>query len=506
MTENGIQTPDLLIQHGYVYRSLIGEGANGKTYLGQNLKTGEIVAIKALKFSDSLKNYELFKREAETLQAISHPGVPRFYEFIMSQTEFTECWIVQEYVEGRSILDVLEDKKSAGKNFTIKETFELIYETVQIVCALHKNYAPPIIHRDIKPSNILIRAQGEMGNRVALIDFGAVANPAKRSSQSTVAGTVGYMAPEQLLGDCTIQSDYYAIGATALHMLTGIIPSDLPSDGFQLQFEAALQESVPDCPDELMQFFSMLLAPNITDRPANADIVVSMMNLVIERLNSSCKSEYLVVKNKYTKYSMDNRHHQEVPTWKAGLWALLVLVLGILGLWLIWWKHSGNIWHIWDGGWKVWGSSLVASLYAAYACFRREKPRYRDLSRLEKKLEQLQIIEVKKVVPVKPKQPKLPQPESSDTHMYDDEIVVQGTIAAVIGNQIEYYYLVDGLARCGSVPVTEEMRQLAEKTNYEIKVGAKIDVIYYYDDLDKTCIVSRVRSPEPAADMPAEQS
>ena len=269
-----ISTPKILVQHGYQYLELIGEGANGKTYKAKSLKTGEIVAIKELKFSENLKNYELFEREAETLKSIHTPGTPKFYEYITGEKEFTECWLVQEYVEGESIFDKMEN----GTKYSEIQTLQLLLQTADVVCMLQTMYTPPIIHRDIKPSNILIRNEPVDGMTCCLIDFGAVANPQRRGVNSTVAGTVGYMAPEQLIGDCTIQSDYYALGATGLHMLTGIAPSNFDSDAFKLQFEDQLHKSVPKIHKETIELFRTLLAPNANDRPKNSFELIKLIS------------------------------------------------------------------------------------------------------------------------------------------------------------------------------------------------------------------------------------
>ncbi len=272
------ETPEVLLNHGYQYTSLIGEGSNGKTYRAKNLKTGEIVAIKAIKFSQDLKNYELFKREAETLKTIHTAGVPKFYDYITNETSFTECWLVQEHIKGQSIFDKIELKARQGYRYTESETLNLLRECALIIYSLQTDYMPPIIHRDIKPSNILVNFKGD---RVYLIDFGAVTNPTRRSTSTTVAGTVGYMAPEQLLGESVIQSDYFSLGATALHMLTGVHPSEFPTDNFQIEFDGLLYEYCPKLSANTHVLLHKLLEPHASDRPSNAHELLELINACI---------------------------------------------------------------------------------------------------------------------------------------------------------------------------------------------------------------------------------
>ncbi len=279
---NSLETPPILVKRGYQYIELLGEGSNGKTFKARNRKTGEIVAIKALKFSDNLKNYELFEREAKALQQINVKGVPKYYDYISQEREFTECWLVQEYIEGDSLLDLLEK----GTHFDELEILLIMRELTRIVHDLQTFYAPPIIHRDIKPSNILIQRVDDQ-IKVNLIDFGAVANPQKRFGGSTVAGTVGYMAPEQLIGDCTLQSDYYSIGATALHLFTVCMPSELQSDGFELHYEELLKSKVPDIHPKTLVLLKKLLAPQAQDRPKDTAEIHQLINDAFKGLYQS---------------------------------------------------------------------------------------------------------------------------------------------------------------------------------------------------------------------------
>ncbi len=287
-----LETPEIVAQHGYKYVSILGEGSNGKTYRAVKLSTGEVVAIKALKFNDDLKSYDLFQREAEILKSIHSPWVPKYYETIASEACFTECWLVQEFIDGRSLQDILDEKLKNRNWFTEQEVREIIEECGQIIKMLQNDFTPSIIHRDIKPSNIMYLNHPRIYKHLCLIDFGAVANPAKRSNHSTVAGTVGYMPPEQLIGECTLQSDYFALGATALHLLTGIAPSNFPSDGFTIRFEQILKTRVPNISQDTIDMIKRLLAPDPADRPQNA----TQLCILVSDKDSATKRKYRTLK------------------------------------------------------------------------------------------------------------------------------------------------------------------------------------------------------------------
>ena len=286
------ETPELLALN-YRYTELLGEGANGKTWKAKNLKNGQMCAIKALKLSQSenFKSFDLFKREAAVLSSVHIPGVPQFYESIISDNAGGECYIVQQFIDAPSIQSYLED----GRIFTEDETLRLILRVAEILKSLHTVYTPPIIHRDIKPSNILCFMPSDSLDETRLtpylIDFGAVANPQTKSGSSTIAGTYGYMAPEQMMGQCETQSDFYALGATALHMLTGRPPIDLEADVFDLQFEKALDEYAPNTSKHMRELLGMMLQSEYTKRPANADDLMEKINLVMRGISPTYRPE-----------------------------------------------------------------------------------------------------------------------------------------------------------------------------------------------------------------------
>ena len=281
------QTDEMLtpkcLKDKYQFIKLIGEGANAKTYLAVSTIEHQRVVVKALKNVDQFKSIDLFKREAATLSHINVEGVPKFYDFITSEDNLGECYIVQEYFNFPTLQDLINKNK---KTFSESETLNIITKLANILDELQSNYTPPIIHRDIKPSNILYDPKTQ---KVMLIDFGAVANPAKKSQGSTVAGTLGFMAPEQLMGECTIQSDYYALGATALYMLTGISPVDMdndPDNPFQLIATPHLMDKAISL--HVQTFINELINPDLASRPQNSKELLKQL----DRLQTSPSDFY----------------------------------------------------------------------------------------------------------------------------------------------------------------------------------------------------------------------
>ena len=284
------ETPTML-KSSYRFLRCLGEGAQGRTYLAEKKDTGELVAVKELKMNtaDAFKGFELFMRESEVLADLDDPGVPKFYERIIPKDGNGSCYIVQEFCQNPSIQSTLDlNVRNAKKCFSVMDVLEIIRSTAEILERLEKNYTPPIVHRDIKPSNILYsKVQGEI--RCWLIDFGAVANPQKRSASSTIAGTCGYMAPEQLMGMCTPASDIYSLGMTAVHMLTEEPPWKMPVEGLKIQYEPILRKVRPDLNESVLNLLRMMTDASLDNRIGSASEILDILEKIkgtIEKRNN----------------------------------------------------------------------------------------------------------------------------------------------------------------------------------------------------------------------------
>lgn len=224
-----------ILQERYQLQRQFGRTAAGRqTWLATDQQTQEQVIVKLLAFSPQMawEELKLFEREAQILQALNHPRIPRYRDyFSIEQNQGGGLpWfgLVQDYIPGLSLQDLLDQ----GQRFTEGQVKKIATQILNILIYLHE-LSPPVLHRDIKPSNLILTEN----NQVYLVDFGAVqAQAAVTGVTFTVVGTSGYAPLEQFWGRPVAASDLYALGATLIHLLTSIPPADLPQQDARIQF------------------------------------------------------------------------------------------------------------------------------------------------------------------------------------------------------------------------------------------------------------------------------
>jgi hypothetical protein len=239
----------------YAITALGGRGAQGTTFLGHDARTDQRVALKLfdLGAARDWKANDLFDREVATLQRLDHPGIPRFVDLLKDDTTGARA-LVMGFIDGDSLAAAIARDGPLPE----KRLWPLIFEAAGVLSAVH---AEGVVHRDLKPAHLILRADG----RVAIVDFGGV-GAFRSEAGSTVVGTFGYMAPEQLYGAQTPATDLYALGATLLYAATGKPPDEQPRRGLAVDVDAA----VPFLSPPLRVLLSRLLSPDPQGRPADA--------------------------------------------------------------------------------------------------------------------------------------------------------------------------------------------------------------------------------------------
>lgn len=214
-----------------IIRSL-GSGGFGQTYLAEDIRLPSSPRCVVKQFQPASQDSRflavarrLFLNEVETLRRLgSHDRIPTLLDDFEENQQF---FLVQEYIEGRSLSEELAGKSKLPE----PDVIALIRDVLEVLEFVHSHN---VIHRDIKPGNLMRR---QRDGRIVLIDFGAVKEIQTQltaiepglTNLTVGIGTQGYGASEQLMGKPRYSSDVYALGMTAIQALTGIHPSQLPT-------------------------------------------------------------------------------------------------------------------------------------------------------------------------------------------------------------------------------------------------------------------------------------
>lgn len=264
-----LHQPEDIINDRYRIVTILGQGAMGTTYEAEDLTTYQRVAIKSvsLRGLQNWKTLELFEREARVLESLDHPAIPDYLDYFQEDSKTDRrFYLVQELVGGESLADLIKK----GWRCDEKLVKDILKQILEILQYLH-SFTPPVIHRDIKPQNIIRCPDGQ----VYLVDFGAVQDVYRNTITrgGTFVGTLGYMAPEQFRGEALPASDLYALGGTAIFLLTRRSPDDLPQKRLKIDFRdrVNISPSFADCLEKMLE-------PAIEDRCQSATKAIALLS------------------------------------------------------------------------------------------------------------------------------------------------------------------------------------------------------------------------------------
>jgi len=315
----------------------LGEGGMGEVYLVEDSRLQRRAALKLI--SPSLTRDETrrqrFAQEARLAASVDHPHLAAIYD--VGEVD-GRVFIVMEYVEGRSLRDVLQ----AGP-LPLRQALDRAIEAGDAIARVHER---GVIHRDLKPENLLIAD----GGYVKVIDFGlakladplarsgladaaTVADDQVRTADGVVMGTIGYMSPEQVRGETLdVRSDIFSFGAVLYEMVTGKAPFRRKSAAETI---GAILGETPPPPrvdgladgTDLQRIVRMCLAKEADSRyQGMRDLVVDLRDLRTSLATSGSMS--------HTTQPTAMTTRGWPPPWALGLAALLVAVIVAALAWI----------------------------------------------------------------------------------------------------------------------------------------------------------------------------
>lgn len=214
-----------LMADRYRILEVLGRGGMGVVYKAKHELMGRLVAIKMLLptlVSDDVQ-VARFQREARAASRMNHPNIIGLHDFGLTQDGLP--YIVMDYLEGRSLSDVIKESGQVGISRTV-------HIFVQICDALDHAHRLGIIHRDLKPGNVMLVTNDQDLDFVKVVDFGIAKltsgcdeDAQRLTSTGEIFGSPVYMSPEQCGGsELDARSDVYALGCVLYETLTGKLP------------------------------------------------------------------------------------------------------------------------------------------------------------------------------------------------------------------------------------------------------------------------------------------
>jgi WD40 repeat protein len=284
--------PGLVLQHRYRVVQRLSKRGFGEIFEVDDRATGTLKVLKVLHF-DSCRNLEqkqealyLFRREVDVLMRLNHPGIPRvesdgYFQWPQAASEPFHC-LVMEKIDGQNLEDWLRQR--SNKAISQEQAIDWLIQLVTILDYLHQQY---YFHRDIKPSNIMLKPDGQL----VLIDFGTVRDVTNtyliKFDDEEVTHFIisdGYTPLEQLNGKGLPQSDFFALGRTFVHLLTGKHPNSFPKD--DLTFKLKWRDSATQTSPPLANLIDWLIAPLPKERPEDTQVILQFVEAVANGLPS----------------------------------------------------------------------------------------------------------------------------------------------------------------------------------------------------------------------------
>jgi serine/threonine-protein kinase len=269
----------------YRIEGIVGVGRMGVVYLAIDRNAGRAVALKVLRDDVGIDPVyrERFRREGELLASLNHPHIIPIHGMGELDGDL--------YIATRLVSTTLRNVIGAGR-----VPVDLAMKVLSCVAsALDSAHAVGVIHRDVKPANVLM----DPGPEVYLGDFGLARDPdgIALTAPGQVLGTIDYMAPELIDGDCVgAAADVYGLACMAVETLTGTVPFVRDTDAATMYAHIvdpppSVRKRRPELPRALDDVLAAGMAKDPDDRQASAGALVVEMLEALGKPAPACLAE-----------------------------------------------------------------------------------------------------------------------------------------------------------------------------------------------------------------------
>jgi predicted Ser/Thr protein kinase len=267
----------------YELEETVGSGGMSSVYKAHDRMLERYVALKVLhpQFGDDEEYVERFRREARAVAKLQHPNIVTVID--RGRSDGAQ-FIVFEYVDGRSLKELVEDDGPLPVHRAVQFT-------LQVAEALAFAHQHGIVHRDVKPQNVLVNASDE----AKVTDFGIARSlDVERgvTQTGTVLGTSNYLSPEQASGrPVTPATDIYSLGVVLYELLTGEVPftgQNLVAVAMQHVHEPppSVLARRPDVPPRLAAAIEKALEKDPADRFVSMDAFAAELRRCLDDVGS----------------------------------------------------------------------------------------------------------------------------------------------------------------------------------------------------------------------------
>ncbi|ARV60714.1 serine/threonine protein kinase [Nostocales cyanobacterium HT-58-2] len=337
-----------LLNNRYQVIQVLGAGGFGETFLAEDMHmpSRRRCVIKQLKpVTNDPQTYKIiqnrFEREAATLEYLGEGSdqIPKLFAYFSETGQF---YLVQEWIQGQTLTDMVRAQGVLSE----ASVREILLSLLSVLDYVHSK---GIIHRDIKPDNIIIRSSN---GKPVLIDFGAVketirsiVNSSGYPTQSLVIGTPGFMPSEQAVGRPVYATDIYSLGMTAIYLLTGKYPHELPIH--PQTGEVIWHHLAPEVSANMVMVLNQAVKPHASDRYTTASKMLYALKSVTSLPTVEPTAAYqptvplsptsaTALPSQYTQPLSSNQKAPVIPptstpsNWQKPVWIVGSLVVGSL--------------------------------------------------------------------------------------------------------------------------------------------------------------------------------